>query len=241
VSKETLFGYGFLISAVPISWVFGGPIGGIIAGVVGIGILIAAHKQKDKDEEEFEDSSLFGGSVPWADPKEPSRKPNLILSGSQYLDVQRDDTEVWREKWVPQTPPKGLLFVFRNDPYPDGKGVPALGLRAQILWEYDSGIPGPTCGPAPWLDEEYGIVDIPVGVTKKLWLAVRYSEYWSGFANPRTSEMQKPSFSSDLIPIRGTMQVRLMGEMELWFNAKFDWKIDERTSHPRFTLLSCPP
>jgi hypothetical protein len=62
--KAVLYAIAALILGPPIAGIFGGPIGMIVAGVIGLGVLIAAIRRKDDDEDEFVETRLFNGAIP---------------------------------------------------------------------------------------------------------------------------------------------------------------------------------
>jgi hypothetical protein len=72
------------------------------------------------------------------------------------------DSGVWTGQGKPDAHYfKAYVFGFTNAPYADDQGTDASGLRAQIQWEYDTGVTGPIFSLAMWLDEQCGKLDIP--------------------------------------------------------------------------------
>jgi hypothetical protein len=179
--------------------------------------------------------------------KVSQRKPNLSMCAHQYPRVKRDADGIWRECWDNEANPIAFLLSFRNDPYPDNTGEPALAVRAHVWWEYNNGIPGTDLSPACWIDEECGAVDIPVGVSKRLLIATRFTDQlWYGWMNPKTVPGgQSQTRACSNLPTSGKMHLRLIGcTDEVWCEMHFDWKcpFDPNFAHlPEITQVSSLP
>jgi hypothetical protein len=158
-----------------------------------------------------------------------TRKPNLKLEQTRYPEMRLDHSGAWMEDWTGHTP-RGFVIIVRNDTYEgEDNGTPAMGLRAQIWWEYNNGVGGPNLSPAPWVGEECGIVDIPVGFSKELILGIKGSDgMWMGWTNPKIHPGGAPcAKANDMLPDYGIMHVRLIGNTnEVWFSADVKWEWD---------------
>ncbi|HXW93280.1 MAG TPA: hypothetical protein VEK33_22215 [Terriglobales bacterium] len=171
------------------------------------------------------------------------RKPRLVWSAFQFVDATYDkDSGIWREQWS-EYKQKGFVLQFANLPFDDGKGVPAASVRAQIIWRYKNGSPGPSFFPAAWIDEEYGMVDIPVSYSKKLLIGIKAgiqgSYYWDGYSNPRIDAADRHRLDGQPLPYDGTMLIKLIGATdEVWYEQQWEWKEDlEHGSHPSIRQL----
>jgi hypothetical protein len=186
------------------------------------------------------DSGLFDGPVPLGEKAAPQRKPRLIYAAYQFVNATYDkEAAFWREQWSEHAP-KAFVLHFANLTYDDdSKGIPALGVRASVIWQYHNGAPGPSFFPAAWIDEECGLVDIPVGFSKKLIVGIKSGSeggyYWNGYSNPRIDANDKHNLDGQTVPYLGTMLVKLIGETgEVWFENKWEWEEDlQHGSHPR--------
>lgn len=174
--------------------------------------------------------------------KEKSRKPRLVHVAYQFVNVIFDSNSgIWRER-SSQYHSRAFVFHFTNEVYEDGGGEPA-NLRAQIAWMYENGVVGVTFSPAAWVDEECGMVDIPVGWSKKLIIGVKTGSgleaFWMGYSNPRVKLGDKHSLDGQALPLSGTMLIKLIGTTnEVWYEQKFHYQEDSYGAHPRVTPLS---
>lgn len=169
------------------------------------------------------------------------RKPRLVHAAYQFVNVIFD-SGIWREH-SSQYASKAFVFHFTNEVYEDGAGEPA-NLRAQIAWVYENGVAGVTFSPAAWIDEEGGMVDIPVGWSKKLIIGVKTGSgigaFWMGYSNPRIKLGDKHSLDGQALPLSGTMLIKLIGATnEVWYEQKFHYEEDlEGFAHPKVMPLS---
>lgn len=174
--------------------------------------------------------------------QQDNRDPRLIVYAHRYLDVALEhDTGIWKES-NPQDgyKRKSLIFQIRNDVHDDKSGIPADGLRAQLIWKYANGNPGPNLSPVPWLDEPLGIIDIPVGATARLLVGTKNQNYWDGWANLRTSGSARPANENDMLPHHGILLMRMIGgkNNKVWFEAHLSWKIHPAYNHPEFCQIT---
>lgn len=184
-------------------------------------------------------------SVPISDTKESPtaqshRDPRLTINGYRYPDVVLDHgTGIWREAIASDRyMSKGLVFLVQNDPHDDGTCVPANGLRAQLIWTFNTGVRGPSLSPAPWLYESLGIINIPAGTSASLLGGTKCQNYWNGWANPRTSESVLPNSRSETLPTSGLLFVRLSGENKVLFEAYLKWELDLIYNHPHLQQIT---
>lgn len=77
------------------------------------------------------------------------------------------------------------IYVTNNLDDATARGTHAARLRAQISWTYAHEAIGPRFSPAPWIGEELGQIELPVGVTKRILIAVRDTtwQFWTGYSN----------------------------------------------------------
>ena len=220
----------------------------VIFAYVGIHLIRTPWKLHQELTEELE---LAGQQIREKDSElrrlqhpQPERKPRVACSAHQFTDITSDNG-TWREQWG-QHRYKAKVLHVTNLEYEDGKGTPANDLRAQIVWEYVNGSPGPAFRPAAWIDEELGIVNIPVGCSKKLILGVKHEShvplgaYWDGYSNPRISAGDKHSLDGQCLPSHGTFVVKLIGGTgEVWHEEKWEWEEDvAHGAHPTVKPLS---
>jgi hypothetical protein len=133
-----------------------------------------------------------------------------------------------------------VISVTNNLHETSGKGMKATQLRAQVLWTYSHDARGPLFSPAPWVGEELGQIELPVGLTKKIIVAVRAGsgEYWYGYSNSRLEPNQRIQMDSDMVPADGTMVVKLIDSNdELLTETKWSWEEDVNTHWPVFRPL----
>ncbi len=178
-------------------------------------------------------------------------EPNLKISGFAYPSVALRPDGVWRhENIADATNSKALVFNVRNDAYKDGFGFEAKSVRAQLFFEYDDRIPGPSFSPLAWLWEPHGIIDIPVGTEKQLLVGVKLvSGGWMGYTNSRlfsTDVYDSGRMRGDYLPDRTVTMILLLiadvqGSSKVIFKAYFDWKVDYGTNHPIFSQKPEPP
>jgi hypothetical protein len=239
--RELLFQIGLILLAIVLGAVFGTFVGYIAAGVLAIAFISQRVLQKEEGQES-ESQGLFDGPVPWAERVVPERKPRLIWTAFQFVDAIYDkESAFWREGWH-EYRRKAFVIHFANLLYDDGKGVPALKVRAQIIWQYHHGAPGPLFFPAAWIDEECGLIDIPVGFSKKLIIGMKSGSeggyYWEGYSNPRIDGNDKHRLDGQPVPNHGTLLVKLIGATdEVWYEQKWEWEEDlQHGSHPRIRL-----
>ena len=94
-----------------------------------------------------------------------------------------------------------------------------------------------------WIDEEYGMIDIPVGWAKKLVIGIKAGSeggyYWEGYSNPRMEGNDKHALDGQMLPDHGTMLLRLIDSTnEVLYERKFSWEEDlQHRSHPRLKEL----
>jgi hypothetical protein len=174
--------------------------------------------------------------------KNITRKPRLLWSVFQFPTVKWDDSGIWREQWS-EPRQKAFVLHFANLPYDDDKkGVPANGVRAQILWQYKNGAPGPVFFPAAWVDEPCGKVDIPVSWSKKLLIGIKSGTtsgyYWNGYSNPRIEPTDQHCLDGQMVPNDGTLSIKLVGDSgEVWYEGKWEWVEDLQYAHPQIRQL----
>jgi hypothetical protein len=235
--RELLFQVGLILLAIVLGVGFGTFLGYIAAGVLALAFICQWVLQKDEGQD-VESQGLFDEPVPWAIPE---RKPRLVYSAFQFVNPTYDkETAFWREHTEQQQGTKAVVFHFANLPYDDGKGVPAVGVRAQVVWQYHNGSPGPSFFPAAWIDEALGLVDIPVGFSKKLIIGIKCGSadgyYWDGYSNPRIDEKDKHRLDGQMVPDRGKVLVKLIGTTgEVWFEQTWEWSEDfQNGGHPSF-------
>jgi hypothetical protein len=152
------------------------------------------------------------------------------------------ESGIWREKWE-QYSTKAFVFHFRNEVYDGGGGESAI-VKAQLSWEYKHGAVGVTFSPGAWMDEPCGVVEIPVGWSKKLIIGIRNGPsgtfYWDGYSNPRIKSTDTHRLDGQPIPYDGFLTIKLIGATnEIWFEGRFRWTEDlQHQSHPSVTRLS---
>lgn len=174
--------------------------------------------------------------------KTPPPKPRIEW-GWSFPAVTYDATHgVWTEYSDIHAPIyKACVISVANHLHDSsGKGTKATQLRAQIFWTYSHDVQGPRFSPAPWLGEELGQIELPVGITKKVLVAVRSStgEYWDGYSNSRLDATQRIQISSDMVPYAGTMIIKLIDSSdELLAETKWSWEEDVNTHWPLFKPL----
>ena len=178
-------------------------------------------------------------------PSPPEVLPGIEMTGYQYLWLNPDEHHVWR---ADASGRKSLLFIFENKPDAKGKGIDVKGLRAQIDFQWDTGAPGPSFAPVPWLNEEFAFIDMPLGVQKKLVMAVSFGQHygWGTYKSSRVGADWKNGASpleSDPVPMKGKLRVRLVasigGESRVVFLACFSWRIEYGPNHPWFQQIDC--
>lgn len=178
----------------------------------------------------------------------PRIDPNLMIYGFAYPDIALHADGIWRHDYSEGTR-KGLVLNIRNDTYEDGTGIEGKAIRAQLFFEYDKGIQGPSFSPLPWVSESYGMIDIPVGTQKQVLIGVKCSSGgWMGYANTRlnsTHAGEKNAMLGDYLPDRPvTMTLVLIadvfGHSKAIFKAYFDWKVDYSSNHPSFSQKPAP-
>jgi hypothetical protein len=167
------------------------------------------------------------------------RDPRLTINAYRYPRlVLEPNSETWREGTSnDKFTSKGLVFLVQNDPHDDGTCIPAEGLRAQLIWTYNNGSPGPSFSPAPWLCESLGIINLQAGTSGSLLVGTACQNYWTGWANPRTSQAALPGNRSEMVPHNGLLFVRLSGPKRIWFEAYLKWEIDYSYNHPFFRQI----
>jgi hypothetical protein len=164
----------------------------------------------------------------------------IIEWGLSFPAVTYDANDgVWTEYSDIHTPIYKACVISVTNHLDDtsGKGTKATQLRAQIFWTYSHDTQGPRLSPAPWLGEELGQIELPVGVTKKVLVAVRSAtgEYWHGYSNSRLEVSQRIQMASDMVPWAGTMILKLIdGSDELLAKTKWSWEEDVNTHWPIF-------
>jgi hypothetical protein len=85
------------------------------------------------------------------------------------------------------------------------------------------------------MGEELGQIELPVGVTKKILVAVRSAtgQYWDGYSNSRLEMHQRVQIGSDMVPFAGTMVVKLIDNSdELLAETTWSWEEDVNTHWP---------
>lgn len=194
---------------------------------------------KNTDKELASRLHLFDESASWTERTVPERKPQMVWSAFQFVNATYDkEAAFWRDEWSEHCG-KAFVLQFTNMTYDNGRGVPALGVRAQVVWHYHNGSPGPSFSPAAWIDEALGLVDIPVGFSKKLIVGIKAGSeggyYWEGYSNPRIDAKDRHRLDGQMIPYLGSMVVKLIGGTgEVWFEQKWEWEEDlQHGSHPR--------
>jgi len=172
--------------------------------------------------------------------KELNSKPNLSLGCGMAQVAYDPNSGVWTEHLKTDSHPS-TAFLLHITNTPPGAGV--SGVRAQIEWTYDTGIPGPSFCPAMWLNEPYGKVDLPVGWRRTLLVGIKtalgYEACgWTGYDNRRIDVSEQPNSHSEIVPQRGTLLVRVINDSgEVLFESRLEWKVDLRTFLPDIKLL----
>jgi hypothetical protein len=200
---------------------------------------IALIGRKLESREKHSQSIEISDQNKRAELPKPDRLPRLTIYAYRYPDVVLD-AGMWRDANTSDNYyKKGLILLVRNDVYDDNSGIPANGLRVQLIWTYANGSPGPSFCPAPWLCEPLGIIDIPVGASGRLLIGTKNQNYWDGWANLRTSQTAHPTSESDMLPDRGTLRVKMIGATNtVWFEAYLKWETDLTYNHPRFRQIT---
>lgn len=155
--------------------------------------------------------------------------PRIIQIGFQCENLTLDQDSKWRENGEFQS----VLMTFANEPNPDGTAAEAREIRAQVIWRHNTGERGESFSYAPWLHEPYGVINLPVGATKSVIVAVQRGSEWHGYTNSRVAPGSPESGSPMVakpIPRHGTMIVIITSgaglKLSRLFEGSFSWPLD---------------
>jgi hypothetical protein len=240
--RELAFQFGLVLAAIVVGKLLDTPLGYIFSGVLAVAFIVQWILQKDEDGDVFEDRGISLGTIPWAEATPPPRKPRLWLSGFGTKQVTRDPvTMMWTENGEMDAHFfQAKVLGFTNSPYDeDGHGFDANGIRAQIHWEYDTGVAGPQFSPVMWVDEPCGKVDIPVGWCKWLIVGVKIVDLWSGYDNRRIAVDEQPKSISQYLPVNGKMLLKIIADTgAVLHEAVWSWEEDLNTRYVTLRQLS---
>jgi hypothetical protein len=181
--------------------------------------------------------------IPSKEPEPPLPKPNIDWFTWGFPAVAYDaERGLWTDYGDvhAQIYKACAIYVTNNLDDATARGTHAARLRAQISWAYAHEAIGPRFSPAPWIGEELGQIELPVGVTKRILIAVRDTtgQYWTGCSNSRLELSQGIQMHSDMVPFDGTMIIKLIDSSdELLAKAKWSWEEDVNTHWP---MIKCP-
>lgn len=176
------------------------------------------------------------------------QKPNLVVWTAVYQMLDLGADHVWRSG----SKYRGLVVKVRNDPNEDGKGVKAINVRAQTIFEGDTGAQGPIFSPVPWLGEKYGIIDIPVLADKQLLIGIKVGAGgsgggWTGYQTSRLSpecDRETDVMNGHDLVDNGKITLKIIsevdGQSQVIHESQGSWNIDFALNHPSFTLVSKP-
>ncbi len=161
------------------------------------------------------------------------RKPQLSVVQSCIKTCYDKDHDILTERCAAGGPGNTFIFTVTN-PAPS---VDVCELRAEIAWNGIGKFGQPHFCPAAWVDEKCGMVDIPVGYSKKLvlasWSGVKVDEgiHFYGYSNCRVNADDKNRLCSELIPIMGSFVLKLIGDggTMLWESREIPWKQSPNT------------
>jgi hypothetical protein len=176
------------------------------------------------------------------------RKPKLVVFGYAYPDLCCGDDCVWRSG----VGSKALVFNIRNDPHEDGVGIDAAGVRAQILFTYSNGWPGPSFSPLPWIGERYGIINIPTGTERQLLIGIKMgpggsAQGWMGYTTSRLNQDQDGDpdvLRGNSLADNGVLTLKLIavvgGDALVVHESYREWMVDFGLNHPTFREIPKP-